>query len=658
MIAGKYRVTRLIGEGGMASVYEATHVEIGRRFALKLLHPWLSSDEEWLERFQREACAGGSLESEHVAAILDAGLTDDEAPYILMELLHGEDLAQRLAREGTLKPVDAIEIVSQACLGLAVAHEAGVVHRDLKPENIFLCPRPIGGISVKVLDFGIAKLRNSQLTRATKAGMVMGTPFYMSPEQAGGRGNVDSRTDIYAMGVILYELLSGEKPFMAPDSNALLNQIVAGPTPLLQEQCPTLSRELADVVQRAIAKSPEARYQTAADFAEALIPFWPSSRRGALTAESLIESVRNASGGYSPQRTQAEPHVTVRVTGPRQALSALALAAPPKRRRVTMSGPPTSAEIPDFADLTEPDVELRDTTPEQLTAADSEHSEANKAPKRERVVAGRFRAPETLPPVSPTDETPAPTSVQTVSLGRTIAPVLLGAASIALLVVALTGAGMGTGEVPTVVGAVRPAVARADSPSASPQSALSEHSAFSGDAWQESVTLSGPSSIELTPPEAAAVDAGETASAADEEVAGAGLLTVRSDVPGKLWVGSRYLGKTPVVGVRLAAGKHPLVLAVPKAGEQRKTVIVRPDRVTVIHFDAPSAAGPETRAPTSTSTPTTSAPSASASSSAVSNPAGRPQQTDPRSGCNPRWFVDDEGVRRVKPECLLPPSGK
>jgi serine/threonine protein kinase len=233
---GKYRLVRLLGSGGMGEVYEAQHAAIGRRFAIKFLHSLLASNGESVARFQREAQAAGGLENENIAAVVDIGTADDGAPFLVMEYLDGEDLAKLLVRSGPLSVPRAAYIIIQACRGLAAAHSRGIVHRDLKPENLFICKRNDGSDLVKVLDFGIAKLHTGRLgTGITQTGTTMGTPFYMSLEQARGAKEVDHRTDIYALGVILYEILSGAKPHPGESYNEILYHVLSKePAPLAE----------------------------------------------------------------------------------------------------------------------------------------------------------------------------------------------------------------------------------------------------------------------------------------------------------------------------------------------------------------------------------------------------------------------------------------
>jgi serine/threonine-protein kinase len=271
---GKYKLVRLLGSGGMGEVYEAQHSIIGRRFAIKFLHPLLAGNSEVVARFQREAQAAGGLENENIAAVVDAGTADDGAPYLVMEYLDGEDLAHLLVRGGPLPVPRAAYIVIQACRGLAAAHGRGIVHRDLKPENLFICKRNDGSDLVKVLDFGIAKLHTGRAgTGLTQTGTTMGTPFYMSMEQARGAKEVDQRTDIYALGVILYEILSGAKPHPGESYNEILYHVLTQEPAPLDSVRSGLPSGLSPVVQKAMAREAADRYASVADLMEELILF-------------------------------------------------------------------------------------------------------------------------------------------------------------------------------------------------------------------------------------------------------------------------------------------------------------------------------------------------------------------------------------------------
>ena len=281
LLGGKYRISRFLAEGGMGVVYEAQHAIVRRRFAVKFLRPDFARRRENLGRFQREAEAAGGLESEHIASVVDFGIANDGSPYIVMEYLVGESLASLLGREGRLAFRRAADLCAQACHGAETAHAAGIVHRDLKPHNLFMCRRDDSTDLLKILDFGIAKLeflKHDQVS--TQTGTVMGTPAYMSPEQARGERTVDLRTDVYSLGAILFEMLSGKLPHPGDSRNAVLFHISTQPAISLANVAPELPKPLADIVDRALASSPGHRPQSARAFAAELTQFakreaWP-----------------------------------------------------------------------------------------------------------------------------------------------------------------------------------------------------------------------------------------------------------------------------------------------------------------------------------------------------------------------------------------------
>jgi eukaryotic-like serine/threonine-protein kinase len=275
VVGEKYRLVRLLGEGGMGTVYEARHDVIGRRFAVKFLHAELAGHPEILARFRREAQAAGSLENENIAAVTDFGTSPDGAPYIVMEFLEGQDLAKVLAQTGPLPIARAAHILIQVCRGLLAAHGRGIVHRDLKPENLLLQTRGDGGDLVKILDFGIAKLKSTEHRpeTATRTGITLGTPYYMPPEQARGQKELDERADIYALGVILFELLSGQKPHNGENYNAILYSILMQAAPRIETYRPDLPPALATLVHRAMAADAKERPQSVSELAAALAPF-------------------------------------------------------------------------------------------------------------------------------------------------------------------------------------------------------------------------------------------------------------------------------------------------------------------------------------------------------------------------------------------------
>ena len=284
LVGGKYRIVRFLATGGMGVVYEAQHEVVKRRFAVKLLRADLAERRDILARFQREAEAAGALESENVTAAVDFGIARDGTPFIVMEYLVGESLATLLARTQHLPVGRAADLVAQACRGMQAAHAAGIVHRDLKPQNLFVCRREDGTDLLKVLDFGVAKLQAlDELTAATRTGTVMGTVSYMSPEQARGDKVVDQRADVYALGAILYQLLSGTMPHPGDSNNAILHHISTQPAVPLDSAHAGLPPALVQVVAQALSPRPEDRPVSAEAFGQQLVPFaarqvWPAAR--------------------------------------------------------------------------------------------------------------------------------------------------------------------------------------------------------------------------------------------------------------------------------------------------------------------------------------------------------------------------------------------
>lgn len=279
VLAGKYRVERVLGSGGMGVVVAAIHLELGQRVALKFLLPRAIENPEAASRFLREARAAVRIESEHVARVVDVGRLDGGAPFLVMEYLEGTDLAAYAS--GKRLPVeDAVDFVMQACSAMAVAHSVGVIHRDLKPANLFITTRPDGSPLIKVLDFGISKLSLMDAPAAlTHTSAIMGSPLYMSPEQAQSARSVDYRTDIWSLGVILYELLTGEVPFPGDSLTeviaALLNK---SPRPM-HELRPDVPLGLERAVLRALEKPLERRFANVGELSAALLEFAPARSR-------------------------------------------------------------------------------------------------------------------------------------------------------------------------------------------------------------------------------------------------------------------------------------------------------------------------------------------------------------------------------------------
>ncbi|MGZ3406591.1 MAG: serine/threonine-protein kinase, partial [Polyangia bacterium] len=272
VIDGKYRVRQRLAEGGMGQVFVAEHLLLQKAVALKVLHPQMSAQPDAVERFTVEARAASLIEHENVVRVSDFGRSADGLLYLVMELLKGHTLADELSR-GPLSPTRARFIAREVLRGLEAAHARGVVHRDLKPENVFITPRQGDDDAVKLLDFGIARMRQEgadETNRLTKDGAVMGTPLYMAPEQLKGARDVDARADVYAVGVILYEMLSGKPPYNGDTFGEIAYQILDGKARPLGEVAPAVDAVLASLVMRAFAARREGRFQSAHELRGAL----------------------------------------------------------------------------------------------------------------------------------------------------------------------------------------------------------------------------------------------------------------------------------------------------------------------------------------------------------------------------------------------------
>ncbi|WP_437751340.1 serine/threonine-protein kinase [Sorangium sp. So ce1389] len=298
VLAGKYRVERVIGAGGMGVVVAATHLQLEERVAIKLLLPAAAHSRTLAERFVREARAAVKVKSEHVARVTDVGTLESGTPYMVMEYLSGSDLSDALRTGGPMPPQAAVEYVLQACEALAEAHAAGIVHRDLKPANLFLTRRADGSPCVKVLDFGISKVATGGADpRITDTKAVMGSPLYMSPEQLKSSRDVDARTDIWSLGVILFELLAGEPPFDGATMPQLCVAIMQGvPRPLAAFRA-DVPPALEAVVLRCLEKTPERRFRDIGELAEALAPFAAGRARISI---DRISGISRSSGPPRP----------------------------------------------------------------------------------------------------------------------------------------------------------------------------------------------------------------------------------------------------------------------------------------------------------------------------------------------------------------------
>jgi serine/threonine-protein kinase len=316
VVADKLRVVRALGQGGMGAVYEVEHVFTKHRRALKLLHAQFAASPAVVARFLREASAAGRIGNPHIVETFDAGQLPGGEPFLVMELLSGVALDQHLARRGRLPPGEAIEILKQACDGVDAAHKTGIVHRDLKPENLFLQKgeRPF----VKILDFGISKFDDSLVDAPalTTEGAILGTPYYMSPEQVRGQ-TLDARADVYALGVVAYECLTGRRPFMADNLAELGVKIHEGKHRSLRELCPDVPEALADVVARAMAVDKNARYADAGELGAALGALEPALELGSSATIAVIPSEpppppsAAPTSGVEPARTDAAHEMDV-----------------------------------------------------------------------------------------------------------------------------------------------------------------------------------------------------------------------------------------------------------------------------------------------------------------------------------------------------------
>jgi serine/threonine-protein kinase len=276
--ADKYRIVRLLGEGAMGAVYEAENTRIRRKVAIKILHPQIAQKADTLRRFEREAQAAGRIGSQHIVEVLDLGELPDGSRFMVLEYLEGTTLDQRIRQRGRLTPEDATPIVCQLLEGLGAAHKAEIIHRDLKPANIYLCPltgKKAGGVDfVKILDFGVSKFNvlNDEMSM-TSTGAVLGTPYYMSPEQAKGSRAIDSRSDLYAVGVILYECITGQVPFSAETFNELIFRIVLESPPPVESFVPNLDPAFTAIIHKAMAREVNERFQTAEEF-RSILMYW------------------------------------------------------------------------------------------------------------------------------------------------------------------------------------------------------------------------------------------------------------------------------------------------------------------------------------------------------------------------------------------------
>ena len=341
LLAGKYRIERILGEGGMGVVIAATHLQLGQRVAIKLMRKELISDEA-VERFLREARALVRLRSEHVARVIDVGETADGVPFMVMEYLEGSDLSDVVHRRGALPVKDAVEYLLHACEAIAEAHAAGIIHRDLKPANLFLTRAPDGSDSIKVLDFGISKSiepeegpRAKNLTATTT---VFGSPAYMSPEQMRSARYADARSDIWSLGVILYELLAGVIPFDGatyPDLVLAVNMETPAALAKYRRDVPAA---LEAATFRCFEKKRDDRFASVADLAEAIAPF--GHPEAAAAARRIGRTMSSAQGAESAARSTSamDPGSSTAAASITNVAATTAVRPAPRDRRLVVAG--------------------------------------------------------------------------------------------------------------------------------------------------------------------------------------------------------------------------------------------------------------------------------------------------------------------------------
>jgi eukaryotic-like serine/threonine-protein kinase len=332
LIAGKYRIERILGEGGMGIVVAATHEHLDQRYALKFLSPEFAMRTDVVQRFMREARAAVKIESEHVARVMDVGVHEG-APYMVMEYLEGSDLAGIIADRGPLPFREAVGYVLEAGEAIAEAHSLGIVHRDVKPANLFLATKPNGRALIKVLDFGISKAPPTPGEASiTKAATIVGSPSYMSPEQLVLASSVDVRSDIWSLGVVLYEMLTKKLPFDADTMPELVGVILQKPHEPLGALRPDLPEALAAVVDRCLLKERAKRHADIAELASALLPFAPPGSEGS------VERIRHVL--FASTLAPGPPSAVVAVApAPARTLSPLTSGAAAYDRRLLIAGP-------------------------------------------------------------------------------------------------------------------------------------------------------------------------------------------------------------------------------------------------------------------------------------------------------------------------------
>jgi serine/threonine-protein kinase len=440
-LGGTYRLDKLIAQGGMGAIYQATHLRVPRQFAVKLLNPQIVGEREVFERFQREAEIASALGHDNIVQVFDFNYSDDGVPYMVLELLLGEDLSQRIARRTRLGLREICSVVEQTCSALEAAHAQGIVHRDLKPQNIYLCKHGHKDDVVKVLDFGISKILHAPGAK-TQTGAIFGTPHYMAPEQAEGRqSEIDHRTDIFSFGAILYECITGQLAFDAPSMIGAIYKVCHVEPEPMTKFAPETPPAVEQVVRRALAKNREQRYQNVTELG---VDF--------LRACNMPPGILLPEGAPTAQQ---------------DAYSSGVVAVPGGPYPTPLPGQPYQTPLPGQQYQTPPPGQYQ-TPPPGMTAG--MQAVPGAPPGATPVPAGGYAQPGTWPPGAPAPAQPgtwpppgaaepaAPAKSKTgLIVGVVVAVVVIGG-GIAAAVVALGG----TGKAPVVA----PAAADAGAPTA------------------------------------------------------------------------------------------------------------------------------------------------------------------------------------------------
>jgi len=323
LLDGRYRIKRLLGEGGMGAVYLASHVGLGREVAIKFLHAELVSRDDVVGRFYREAQAAAAIRHKNIIEVFDVGVSPQGEPFLVMEYLEGESLAGLLKRARPLSLGVACAVTEPALQALQAAHRKGIVHRDLKPDNIFLAYQEGEAPVVKLIDFGISKFTQGDFDKwRTKTGSVLGTPAYMSPEQARGSSSLDHRSDLYSMGTILFEMLTGVLPFAGNNFAEYLSAMLIDDPRPPQSLCAAFPAEAEPLLRKALAKSPDQRFQTASEMLDALaaLPNYDARQERLTLLASTVELRGFAAGDLGqalsgPGRSAGEKSAPTRILG-------------------------------------------------------------------------------------------------------------------------------------------------------------------------------------------------------------------------------------------------------------------------------------------------------------------------------------------------------